>query len=91
MVVVKSDIKNKDCVQNIDGGFGGRSPPKKNTVLACKFLVPTHDSIYVSAILSEKIILSRGGGLLTLFSKSEIFSYLGGGLFTRGFLLSNPM
>ena len=60
MVVVKSDIKNKDCVQNIDGGFGGRSPRKKFTVLACKFLVPTHDSIYVSAILSEKIILSWG-------------------------------
>ena len=69
----------------MDGG-----PPKKKGISVSKLLVPTHDSIYVSTILSEKIILSRGGGLFTLFSKFEIFSYLGGG-FTGGFLFNKPV
>ena len=69
----------------MDGGFGGRSPPKKITILVCKFLIPTHDSIYVLAILSEKIILSRGGGYLPFLQNLEIFSYLGGFYLPGGF------
>ena len=59
-----------DLIEESDWGVQGAKPPeKKIAILACKFLVPTHDHIYGSAILLEKIILSRVGGFIYPFLK----------------------
>ena len=62
----------------MNGGFGGRSPREKIAILVRKILVSTHDSIDMRQQYCQKKS-SYLGGVFTFCSKSEIFSYLGGG------------